>query len=250
MRSTAKFLGMFCDARVIAKGEAAGLKLMARNADPNFVRGTYEPPIQQAITANLAPGDAFFDIGANIGFFCLIAARRVGPRGQVYAFEPVPRNAEAVAESARLSGFDTIRVFAEAAGATTGRGQLLLADHIGGAALASAGAPPDMNGRLEVGIVAIDDAIARRDLRPPSLVKIDVEGAEIDVLGGMTQTLRRHRPKVIYEVDDATREGLDRKARRIAEFLTAAGYALKSLPASYDNRDWQVEHVFAQPMDT
>lgn len=248
VRLTAKVLGVFGDARVIAKGEAAGLKLVAKGADPNFVRGTYEPPIQQAIAANLAPGDIFFDIGANIGFFCLIAARRVGPRGQVYAFEPVPRNAEAVAESARLSGFDTVRVFAEAAGATTGRGQLLLADHIGGAALASAGAPPDMSGRLEVGIVTIDDAIAHRGLRPPSLVKIDVEGAEIDVLGGMMETLRGHRPKVIYEVDDATREGLDRKARKIAEFLTAAGYALKPLPASYDNREWQVEHVFAQPM--
>jgi FkbM family methyltransferase len=246
---TARFLSVFSDARVIAKGEAAGLKLVAKSADPNFVRGTYEPPIQQAIAANLAPGDAFFDIGANIGFFSLIAARRVGPRGQVYAFEPVPRNAAAVAESARLSGFDTIRVFAEAAGATSGRGQLLLAHHIGGAALASAGAPPDMSGRLEVSIVAIDDAIAQRGLRPPSLVKIDVEGAEIDVLGGMTQTLRRHRPKLIYEVDDATREGLDRKARRIAEFLAAAGYALESLPASYDNRQWQVEHVFAQPME-
>ncbi|RWP46009.1 MAG: FkbM family methyltransferase [Mesorhizobium sp.] len=248
MTLTARFLSVFGDARVIAKGEAAGLKLVAKSADPNFVRGTYEPPIQQAIAANLAPGDAFFDIGANIGFFSLIAARRVGPRGQVYAFEPVPRNAAAVAESARLSGFDTIRVFAEAAGAISGRGQLLLAHHIGGAALASAGAPPDMSGRLEVSIVAIDDAIAQRGLRPPSLVKIDVEGAEIDVLAGMTETLRRHGPKVIYEVDDATREGLDRKARKIAELLTAAGYALKPLPASYGNGEWRVEHVLAQPV--
>ncbi|TIM59645.1 MAG: FkbM family methyltransferase, partial [Mesorhizobium sp.] len=98
----------------------------------------------------------------------------------------------------------------------------------------------DMSGRLEVSIIAIDDAIVQRGLRPPSLVKIDVEGAEIDVLGGMKETLRRHRPKVIYEVDDATRDGLDRKARQIAELLTAAGYALNSLPASYGNGEWRV----------
>ncbi|TIQ61618.1 MAG: methyltransferase, partial [Mesorhizobium sp.] len=61
MRLTAKFLGVFCDARVIAKGEAAGLKLVAQSADPNFVRGTYELPMQQAIAANLAPGDVFYD---------------------------------------------------------------------------------------------------------------------------------------------------------------------------------------------
>ena len=136
---------------------------MAKGADPNFARAlSAQPPIQQAITANLAPGDAFFEASsANIGFFSLIAARRVGPRGQVYAFEPVPRNAAAVAESARLSGFDTIRVFAEAAGAKTGRGQLLLAHHIGGAALASEWEHRrDMEWPLGISIIAIDNAIA------------------------------------------------------------------------------------------
>ncbi len=55
---------------------------------------------------------------------------------------------------------------------------------------------------------------------------------------------------MIYEVDDATREGLDRKARKIAELLAAAGYALKPLPGSYGNGEWRVEHVLAQPVGT
>lgn len=233
---------------VIGQGEGAGLKLFARHADPNFVRGTYEPPMQQVVVGCLSPGDTFYDVGANIGFFSLLAARRVGEQGRVYAFEPVPENANAIARSARLNNFDTIEVFSKAVGAANGRCELMLAHHIGGAVLASAGVPPDMRGHVEVSVTTLDDVIAERPLRPPSLVKIDVEGAEIDVLNGMQATLRKHRPAVVYEVDDATREGLERKAGAIAAFMTAADYAQTTLPAAYRTENWHVEHFLARPI--
>jgi FkbM family methyltransferase len=247
MKFMAKLLDALSSCHTVAEGEAAGLKLATRSGDRNFARGTYEQPVQDAIASNLLPGDVFYDIGANIGFLSLVAARRVTVDGRVYAFEPLPRNAAAIAYNAKLNGFHMIEVFPEAVGASTGRNELLLAHHIGGAALASAGPPPDMRGQIEVDVVRLDDAIARRDLLPPSLVKIDVEGAEIDVLRGMTGTLRTHWPTVIYEIDDATREGLDRKASDIAAFMTAAGYDLTPLPASYPNEAWHVEHVLARP---
>jgi FkbM family methyltransferase len=231
----------------IAAGEAAGLKLITRGTDPNFACGTYERPMQAAISSNLSLGDAFYDVGANVGFFSLIAARKVGPRGRVYAFEPVPGNASAIARGARINDLRNITVFAEAVGAATGRAELLLAHHIGGAVLASAGAPPDMSGRIQVDVVTLDDAIVGRRLRPPSLIKIDVEGAEIDVLRGMAETLRTHRPTIIYEIDDATRDGLNQKARVIGSLLTAAGYSLRPLPSSYPGERWHVEHVLARP---
>lgn len=246
MRLVSKLLDVFSERHVIAAGEAAGLILVSRGADPDFARGTYERPIQQAIASHLMPGDTFFDIGANVGFFSLIAARCVGKDGRVYAFEPVPQNADAITRSAQLNGFDIIRVFPEAIAATTGRAELLLARHIGGAALASAETPPDMTGHLEVDVTTLDDAIVQRGLRPPTLIKLDVEGAELNAFRGMMETLRTHRPKIIYEVDDPTREGLDRKARLIAALLTSAGYALAALPASYPGQGWHVQHVFAE----
>lgn len=248
MELMAKLRSIFSETYVIAEGRGAGLKLVARGADPNFARGIYEQPMQETVISNLSAGDVFFDVGANIGFFSLIAARRVGAEGHVYAFEPVPRNVVAIRRSAQLNDLAMIRVFSEAVGAKTGRAELLLAHHIGGAALASVGAPPDMRGRMQVDVVTLDDAVTRRGLRPPSLVKIDVEGAEIDVLRGMTEIMRRFRPKIIYEVDDATREGLACKARNIAAFMTGAGYTLALLPACYRDEDWHVEHVFACPM--
>ncbi len=232
---------------VVEAGEAAGLKLTARRADPNFARGTYERPLQVFIAKNLSAGDVFYDIGANIGFFSLIAARHVGPQGRIYSFEPVPENAAAISRSAHLNGFDTVDVFAAAVGSSDGRAELMLARHIGGATLASVGPPPDLCGRIEVDLVSIDTVIAQRGLRPPSLIKIDVEGAELEALTGMVGTLRAHRPTVLYEIDDASRAGLVRKVEALAAFWSAAGYVLTPLPAAYQGIDWHVAHVVARP---
>jgi FkbM family methyltransferase len=243
----ARLLGALSTSQVVPSGLAAGLRLVARRADPTFTQGTYELPIQEAIVSNLDAGDVFFDIGANIGFFSMIAARRVGEGGRVYAFEPVGRNAAAIKRNAELNNLGVIEVFTEAVGSHSHRGELLLAHHIGGAALSSVGPPPDLSGATAIDVVALDDAISRRGLRAPSLVKIDVEGAEIDVLRGMPETLRVCRPTIIYEIDDETREGVDRKGRIIAEFLTASDYTLEPLRPAYPEQGWQVVHILARP---
>jgi FkbM family methyltransferase len=231
--------------RVVASGEAVGLRLVANHADPDFARGTYERPLQSFIVGHLAEGDVFYDVGANIGFFSLIAARRVGPQGRVYAFEPVPDNAAAIARSARLNGFDAVNVLNVAVGSSNGRTELMLARHIGGATIASVGPPPDVCGRIGVDLVTLDVAITQHGLRPPTLVKVDVEGAELDVLRGLPATLLRHRPTVLYEIDDATSAGLQRKD--LAAFWDAAGYAIESLPLAYKDIGWHVVHMVARP---
>jgi FkbM family methyltransferase len=248
MKLATKIHDVFSGMPTIAAGQAAGLRVFARGADPDFAKGTYELPVQEAIVSNLTPGDVFYDNGANIGFFSLIAACRVGPAGQVYSYEPVPRNAAAITRSCEANGLVGVHVFAEAVGAETGRAELFLARHLGGATLAAVSTPPDMNGRIEVEMTTLDDSIAMHRLRPPTLVKVDVEGAEVDVFRGMAETLRVHRPRILCEVDDATKEGADRKTREIADVLTAAGYTLSLLPPSYAGDAWQVLHLLAQPV--
>ena len=110
MHLMAKLLDALSNSHIVAEGEAAGLKLVTRSGDQNFARGTYEQPVQDAVASNLLPGDVFYDVGANIGFFSLIAARCVDVSGRVYAFEPVPRNAAAIVRNAKLNGFNRIEV--------------------------------------------------------------------------------------------------------------------------------------------
>ena len=121
MDIAARLRGLFSETRAIADGEAAGLKLFAHGAQPDFAKGIYEMPIQRTIAGSLDDGDCFYDVGANIGFFSLIAARRVGETGKVYAFEPVHRNAAGIERSAELNGFaERLEVFEEAAFRWTG----------------------------------------------------------------------------------------------------------------------------------
>lgn len=244
-----KLSALFSDVRRIAGGRGAGLRIIPLEGDREIALGSYETPVQTALIDNVSAGGVVYDIGANVGFFSLLAARHVGPQGRVYAFEPVARNAAAIERGARLNGFAGLEVFAKAAGAASGVADLNLARHIGGAVLASVGAPPDPRGSVPVEVVAVDDLIRERSLRPPSLVKIDVEGAELEVIRGMRATLEAYRPVLICELDDATEVGLARKIGDLSALLASLGYRLERLAACYPSAGWQVAHFVARPSD-
>lgn len=237
---------LFSDVRAIRGGKGAGLKIIPLRGDREITLGTYEVPVQQALFENVEPGGVVYDIGANIGYFTMLAARRVGNGGQIYAFEPVRRNAAAIMRSAELNHFDNVTVYERAVGAAGGIAELNLARHIGGAMLASIGAPPDKVGSFPVEVVAIDDFIDEMRLRPPSLIKVDVEGAELDVLRGMTRTLIAYAPVLIVELDDATETGLDEKTAKLADLLGGLDYSLTPLAASYPAVGWSVAHFLAR----
>jgi hypothetical protein len=81
--------------RVVGHGQAKGLLIDPAGAHPGYALGTSEPAIQDLFAAHIQPGSVVWDVGANIGFFTLIAARLVGT-GQVVAFEPLPANRAAI----------------------------------------------------------------------------------------------------------------------------------------------------------
>lgn len=169
--------------------------------------GDLESAVQEAMVRHLAPGAVMYDIGANIGFFSLLGARLVGSEpGHVYAFEPAPDNAEAIRENALRNEFANITVVAKAVGERSGRVRLQLVDDAAWSRLESYGTHPLTEEILEVDQVAIDELLADGELRPPALVKIDVEGAELAVLEGMRRTIAAHQPAIICELHDTNRE--------------------------------------------
>lgn len=233
---------------VMRNGVAKGLKFNTGESCPELALGTYEVPIQNIFTQHLKPGNVFYDIGANVGFFSIIAAKLVGDKGKVYAFEPGEGNASSIRHNARLNNFNHIEVIEKAVSHTSGEGQLLLAKYSGGHALATADAPPDLAGEVTVDLVSIDDLIAQNKIAPPNFVKIDVEGAELDVLKGMTETIKTARPAIIYEVDDGDRTAYERKYQELADFFKSFDYQVTQAENSYDTIDWCVGHAIATPL--
>jgi FkbM family methyltransferase len=231
----------------VQAGEASGLKIaFPQNLD--FVRGCTEPPMQRCVATHLRPGGVFYDIGANVGFFSLLAARRVGPGGAVYAIEPVRENADAIRRNAGLNDFAHVQVFDVAIDEAKRTGELFVTKWDGGSSLSTAAvAPADALEQRAVDVVSLDELVESRRLRPPTLVKIDVEGAELGALRGMQDTLRRHRPIVVFEVDDGDHGALIRRWKELDDFVTGLGYDVTHLENSYRNIHWFVGHSLALP---
>jgi FkbM family methyltransferase len=173
-----------------------------------IVRGTLEPPVQEALRRLLAPGDVFYDVGANVGFFTLLGARLVGPEGRVVAFEPVPACARAVARNIALNDFAHAEIREEAVGAASGRAPLLVVGEASWSHLASTGRHADVRAEIEVAVASIDALVDAGEIPPPDVLKIDTEGAELQAIAGMRATIERHRPAIVCELHDTNAEYL------------------------------------------
>jgi FkbM family methyltransferase len=185
------------------------------------LRGLHEPMVQEALRRTLPEGGTLYDVGANLGFMTLVGARLVGPAGTVVSIEPEPENVAAIEANAALNGLDTITVIAAAAAADTGPVEVIGVRDTLWTRLAEVGEHPMERERLTVPGVRLDELVYERGVRAPDVVKIDVEGAELQVLAGMTRLLRDCRPAIVAEMHG--------KNAAFCERLRAAGYTIVNL---------------------
>lgn len=192
--------------------------------------GNLESSVQEAMVRHLGRGGVFYDIGANLGFFSLLAGHLAGlEEGRVYAFEAAPENAQAIRRHAELNGVPNITVIAAAVSSHAGVGRLQIVDDQSWSKLEDYGEHPNTEQVIEVELVAIDDLVADGRVPPPTVVKIDVEGAEIAVLEGMARTLQEHRPAVICELHGTHDE--------FVAFMDAHDYRLINLEGTIPVRE-------------
>lgn len=234
----------------IEGGEASGLKLqLPQNLD--YLSGSSEIPVQRTLAQHLGPGQVFYDIGANMGFFSLLAARKIGSSGSVHAFEPLAENAANVRANAKLNRFGNISVHEVAVGGTSRAEELILTSWDGGTSLASAAIKPStpLSTRM-VPVVALDEFISEKDLPLPTCVKIDVEGAELDVMRGMAGIIAEAKPILLYEVDDGNEDSFQQRWLEMDGYIKGFDYSITHLEPSYPSMRWHVGHSLAIPRRT
>jgi len=149
--------------------------------------------IIQAILKRLKTGSIYWDIGASIGIYTVLTAKKVGARGAVHAFEPEQRSHQRLCENIQHNELTNVTVHNLALGRTTNTMTLSVTD------VASAGTHSLMTGSLQtphqvaeqqtVRVLPGDKLRTDTDLPVPNVVKVDVEGAEEDVLLGLRETL-------------------------------------------------------------
>lgn len=172
--------------------------------------GAYERETTQWLVDNIAPGMTFLDIGANAGYFTLLGAKLVGPSGRVVAFEPVPQNIEVLERQIAINDIGAYTSVETAAiSDAVGQAEFVIdsvnansrleavnATHTRGVAVAT----------VSVETTTLDRWCEAHQVRP-DVIKIDVEGAELEALAGAEHVLAEVRPRLIVSThSDALRD--------------------------------------------
>jgi FkbM family methyltransferase len=213
--------------QVMSHGIGKGLRFDPHGGNPGYALGTSDVEEQRVLARYLRPGGVFYDIGANKGFFSILGAHLVGSGGSVCSFEPFPESAEAIRSNAALNQMENVTVYQAAVTDRSGRGQLVLSGECVEFRLSTSriSTPSEGSEVIDVDVWSIDDLVEQPGVRPPDLVKIDAEGAEVEVIRGMQRVIREHRPVILCEV-----HWIPEEFRQVVEeVLLPAGYTVTQL---------------------
>jgi FkbM family methyltransferase len=166
-------------------------------ASPTFLVLAIEEVMNQVLLERLVkPGDVVYDVGANIGTHTLLLASLCAPTGKVYAFEPWPPNLESLQTNLKLNNVRNVQVISCALSDHSGEGWFQPGeDHSTGKLVRDS---VRQGASLRIPVVSLDDFA--KSAEPPRVLKIDVEGAEGEVLQGAGRLLLECRPFLICEV--------------------------------------------------
>ncbi len=185
-----------------------------------------ELDVTPSVESLLREGVVFYDLGAHVGFYTLLAARNVGSKGKVFSFEPDPDNASILREVVSRNSLDNVAIVESAVSDSNSRltfersAGLRHSGHLAGIGINSI----DIGDQIVVNVTSLDSFCESHP--PPDVIKIDVEGGEGNVLRGAQNTLRQARPAIVVEVH--RQEFFAEVARPLQEL----GYDIKRLESS------------------
>jgi FkbM family methyltransferase len=208
-----------------------GIELLCDPADaavtPGLRSGEYEPHLTSVFERHCKPGMTVVDVGANVGYYSILASKLVGPSGRVIALEPNSENCRLLMSSVRMGGITNVELIPVACDRASG--WAYYSSHVGS------------NG----GLIEAEDLLAHPGVVVPTFrlddivdgpvhfLKMDVEGAEARVVGGATRLIESNRPIITTEL---TRDMLRNvSAVSIADYLgyfEGLGYTLTVLQSS------------------
>lgn len=183
-------------------------------------------------------GKTIYDVGGHIGMITMFFARKTGDSGHVVTFEPNPQNYATILDHINLNNFTNVRVFQIGLGCKRERLEFV----IGGSARGTAS--PEKQKRyehndvqvLQIEVDSLDNQIVANNLPKPDFIKIDVEGLELDVLHGMSQTISHYEPEIFVELHGV-------KEQEVAKLLLSHNYKVHQVESGIDITQQNLERV-------
>jgi len=203
----------------VLRGPARGKRWISDSTTRGFWLGYWELENQRLFASHLHESDVVYDIGAHVGLYVLLSSVRVGEKGHVYAFEPLERNLVYLRRHIELNHLSNCTVIEAAVSDSSGL------RHFDPTAHDSAGHFSEA-GRVMVRTLTLDDFLwSEKGRRPPNALKINAEGAELEVLQGARRLIAEFAPTIFLSTHS------DELTKRCSEWLKSAGYKLNILAA-------------------
>ena len=196
----------------------------------HFRRPHVEEHVIRYLCAHTRPGDIAVDVGAFCGYYATLMASLVGAKGRVIAVEPAPAHAERVRRQIALNGLSNVTVVEAAVSGTVGAQRLAArgpASHL----------TAESEDGLDVATITLD-SLYENDPDREWIIKLDVEGAEIDALEGMKRLLGSGRARAVIEVND------DEIGEAVRVLGSQLGLEVRTIGASFHGR-----HLALEPRD-
>jgi FkbM family methyltransferase len=172
----------------VLQGPLKGMKWIVGSHLHGCWLGSYELEMQKRVAKEVKRGDVFYDVGANVGFYSLLAARLTDP-GPVYAFEPVPTNLGYLRKHLELNRIQNVEII-----------EVAISDEVGIASFEVEGSRAmgrlRNSGSARVRTSTLDTLLHDEKVAPPDCIKMDIEGAELRALLGARECFARYRPKL------------------------------------------------------
>ncbi|HZE73089.1 MAG TPA: FkbM family methyltransferase [Pyrinomonadaceae bacterium] len=216
---------------VILQGRLRGKRWLAGSHTHGCWLGSYENQKRLAIERVLTEGSTFLDVGANAGFYTLLASVIVGPTGRVIAFEPLPTNLDYLRKHLRLNSTTNVTVVEAAVSDRSGAASF-------DAGPTSAMGHLSSEGTLQVETVSLDDLLSKNRIPPPDCIKIDVEGGEALVLQGARWILENVKPTIFLSTHGTELH------RECCALLRAYDYELTAIDNSDGEQSDEIIAVF------
>ena len=235
----------FCKPRVWVRYDAGEISVRLDDylQQRIFFDGYYEQALVNWLKANLSGTDVFWDVGANIGAISIVAARLCR---QVVAFEPDPRSLTLLRKHVDANACSNVDVVSVALGAIAGSAMLHQATATNTGMTSLVNRRASTVGAVAVPVMRADDYLREHPDLSPTVIKIDVEGAEEQVIEGARELLGACRPRaIVFEAEADT--GRRPVNQRVMELFDEAGYDLHWFASSDGNVDDGMQNFLALP---
>ena len=190
-----------------------------------FSHGGYDPHETQLMRELVQPGWTVVDAGANFGWHAIHLAKRVGPQGRVFAFEPIPDTFLELVANATLNECENLSAWSSALGNADDTVALYLPGIAWGAGAASQFL--DLGEKIEVPMRRLDDFLEEHAVDQVDFIKADIEGGELNLLRGAERLLARCHPLILIEIVDIHCRRFGHSSNDVIQFLTDRGFSGK-----------------------